>query len=87
MGIKWLLPAGCQLPRLGEGREEGGEWREPDGNTLFETTRNTWTTQGEAWNCEALRPAWPTGLKGQRGDCLLPEGRPSRGVSPTGDSP
>lgn len=47
--------------RGGKGREEGGEGGEADGNTVFETTGNTWTTQTEAWNCETLKPAWPRG--------------------------
>lgn len=59
-GKRRLVPAGCQLLRRGEGGRKVGK-REPEGNMVFETTRNTWTTQAEAWNCQDLRPAWPTG--------------------------
>lgn len=54
-GKKVVHASWMPAPRVrgGERREEGGERREPDRNTVFETTRNTWTTQAEAWNCEA----------------------------------
>lgn len=56
----------------GSWQEEGEEGSKPDENSVFETTRNTWTTQGGGMGLYCLQAA---GLQGPQGLKVLEEGQ------------
>ena len=58
-GMGWAKSGSCQLDASsrGEGKEEGGKWREPGGNTLLETTRKADLPEGYH-QLRILRSGW-----------------------------